>query len=215
MSLVSLPASSFGGPIGKGVRARWNDQADRTGYNVVVNYGWQWTYHLSLIINGVAFIMILVCYWPPGFIGLHSDGKTRAQQFKELDFVGLLLFGGGLTAFLVGVGFGGNPYPWTSAAVMGPLLVGGVACFLVFPLWEWKSPDTIAKLCPPHLVSNVRGVVVPIAVSFVGGMALISTGILWPQQVQRLFTTKPESVGWYGLVTNCAATCKSKTFAEK
>ena len=157
----------------------------------------------------LALVLISVFYWPPGFLGLHPDGKTRRQQFLELDFFGLLLFGGGLTVFLVGIGFGGNPYPWTNAVVLTPIIVGGMSVFVAFPLWEAFSSDAVAKLCPPRLMKNVRAVVVPLGVSFAGGMALISTGILWPQQVQRLFTTVPKSVGWYGVATNGAATGKN------
>ncbi|KAI1614121.1 fungal trichothecene efflux pump [Exophiala viscosa] len=191
MSLVSLPGSSFGAPI---------------AYHLVAQGSWRWTYYASLILNVVALILILVFYWPPDFLGLHPQGKTQRQQFLELDFVGLLLFGGGLTVFLVGIGFGGNPYPWTSAVVLAPTIIGGLSVFVAFPLWEVFSPSTIAKLCPPRLMSNVRAVVVPLGVSFTGGMALTSTIVLWPQQIQRLFTTVPRTVGWYGLATNAAAT---------
>ena len=175
----------------------------------MAEHSWRWVYYVSLIINSLAFVLVFVFYWPPGFVGLHPEGKTRRQQFLELDFVGLLLFGGGLTVFLVGIGFGGNPYPWTSAVVLAPMLLGGVSVFVAFPLWEAYSPNTIAKLCPPRIMTNLRAVVVPMGVSFAGGMALISTGILWPQQVQRLFTTVPRIVGWYGVATNGAATGKS------
>lgn len=161
---------------------------------------------MFLIVEVLGFVLILVFYWPPDFVGLHPDGKTRRQQFLELDFVGLLLFGGGLTVFLIGIGFGGNPYPWTSATVLSPIIIGGACAFVAFPLWEAYCPDSITKLCPPQLTRNVRAVIVPLAVSFVSGMALISTGILWPQQVQRLFTTVPRTIGWYGLATNGAAT---------
>ncbi|EXJ66722.1 uncharacterized protein A1O5_09917 [Cladophialophora psammophila CBS 110553] len=191
MSVVSIPGSCFGAPI---------------AYDLVSQGSWRWAYYVSLIINVAALLLILVFYWPPDFLGLHPDGKTRRQQFLELDFIGLLLFGGGLTVFLVGVGFGGNPYPWTSAVVLAPTIIGGISVFVAFPLWELYSPDNIAKLCPPRLMQDVRAVVVPLGVSFTGGMVLISTGILWPQQVQRLFTTVPRTVGWYGMATNAAAT---------
>ncbi|KIY03339.1 uncharacterized protein Z520_00030 [Fonsecaea multimorphosa CBS 102226] len=191
MSIVSIPGSSFGAPI---------------AYQLVSQSSWRWAYYVSLIVNVVALLLISVFYWPPDFLGLHPDGKTRRQQFLELDFVGLLLFGGGLTVFLVGVGFGGNPYPWTNAVVLAPTIIGGISVFVAFPLWEVYSPDSIAKLCPPRLLQDVRAVVVPLGVSFAGGMALISTGILWPQQVQRLLTTVPRAVGWYGMATNAAST---------
>lgn len=120
--------------------------------------------------------------------------------------MGLLLFGGGLTVFLIGIGFGGNPYPWTSAVVLCPTIIGGLCLFVGFPIWEVYSSDKITKLCPPRLMRNVRAVVVPLVVSFVSGMALISLGILWPQQIARLFTTVPRTIGWYGLANQGSAT---------
>ncbi|KAK5061085.1 hypothetical protein LTR84_007627 [Exophiala bonariae] len=159
MSLVSIPGSSFGGPIAN---------------QLVAQGSWKWAYYVCLIVNVVAFILILVFYWPPDFLGLHPDGKTRRQQFFELDFVGLLLFGGGLTVFLVGIGFGGNPYPWTSAVVLAPTIIGGLFVFVAFPLWEVYGPNNIAKLCPPRIWQDIRAVVVPLVVSFTGGMALIT-----------------------------------------
>jgi hypothetical protein len=179
----------------------------------VSRYGWQWTFYVALIVEVLAFVLILVFYWPPSFLGLHPDGKTRLRQFTELDFIGLLLWGGGLTVFLIGIGFGGNPHPWTSAVVLAPLLIGGLSCFVAFPLWECFSPDTIVKLCPPRLISNLRAVAVPMAVAFVGGMILISASILWPQQVQRLFTAEPDKLGWYALATTGAITGKCSSVA--
>lgn len=179
-------------------------------YRIITVTSWRWTYYVALIVNGLAFVLVLVLYWPPNFLGLHPEGKSRRQQFLELDFMGLLLFGGGLTVFLVGIGFGGNPYPWTSAVVLSPTIIGGLSVFVAFPLWEIYCPETITKVCPPRLMRDVRAVAVPIAVSFVSGMALISTGILWPQQTARLFTTVPKIIGWYGLAANGCATGELK-----
>ncbi|KIX03612.1 uncharacterized protein Z518_07165 [Rhinocladiella mackenziei CBS 650.93] len=176
LNLASLPGSAFGSVI---------------AYALAEHLNWRWAFYLGIIANGLALVLVIIFYWPPGFIGLHPEGKTRMQQFKELDFVGLLLFGGGLTSFLLGVSFGGNPYDWISVTV-----------FILFPIWEIYSPDTITKLCPPYLFKNVRGFTLPLIVIFVTGMLLISLQVLWPQQVQLLFTTDPESVGWYSLAYN-------------
>lgn len=94
-------------------------------YALVANLSWRWAFYVGIIANGFALILITIFYWPPGFIGLHPEGKSRLQQFKELDFLGLILFGGGLTSFLLGLSFGNNPYPWSSARVLVPLLIGG------------------------------------------------------------------------------------------
>lgn len=94
-------------------------------YRLVAALNWRWTFYVGIISNGLALVLIAIFYWPPGFIGLHPEGKTKRQQFKELDFVGLLLFGGGLTIFLIGISWGNNPYSWRSVQVLVPLLLGG------------------------------------------------------------------------------------------
>lgn len=94
-------------------------------YALIAHLSWRWTFYLGAISNGIALVLTAIFYWPPGFVGLHPNGKTRLQQFKELDFVGLILFGGGLTSFLLGISWGGAPYPWASAHVLAPLILGG------------------------------------------------------------------------------------------
>ncbi|KAK7894811.1 hypothetical protein LTR67_005550 [Exophiala xenobiotica] len=191
LSMAALPGSAFGSVI---------------AYALVANLNWRWTLYVGILSNGVALILVGIFYWPPGFVGLHPEGKSRLQQFKELDFVGLILFGGGLTSFLFGVSWGNNPYPWRSVTVLVPLLLGALTVMVAFPLWEIYSSDDIAKLCPPKLFRNVRGFSLVLVVIFVSGMLLISLQVLWPQQVQRLFTTVSRTVGWYSLAYNMAAT---------
>jgi hypothetical protein len=80
----------------------------------------------GVLSNGVPLVLLVgIVYWPPGFFGLHSEGKSRLQQCKELDFVGLILFGGGLTSFLLKVSWGNNLYPWCSVNVLVPQLLEG------------------------------------------------------------------------------------------
>jgi hypothetical protein len=43
---------------------------------------------------------------------IKERGKTTFQQFRSLDVVGLLFFGAGLLAFLLGISFGGQVLPW-------------------------------------------------------------------------------------------------------
>ncbi|OQU94419.1 hypothetical protein CLAIMM_00777 [Cladophialophora immunda] len=165
LSLAALPGSAFGSAI---------------AYALVARLNWRWAYYVGAIANGVALILTIAFYWPPSFFTLHPDVTSQLQQLKKLDWIGLLLFAGGLTSFLLGVQFGGNPYKWTSATVLAPLIIGAVA--------------------------NVRGFTIPICMNFVSGMVLISLQVLWPQEIHSLFTTKPQTIGWYSLAYNCSAT---------
>lgn len=49
------------------------------------------------------------------------------QQFKRLDFVGLVLFTGGLCLFLIGLSWGSGTYPWADAHVIATIVVGFVS----------------------------------------------------------------------------------------
>jgi len=54
----------------------------------------------------------------------------------------------------------------------------GIVSLVAFPLWEIHAPRNTAKLCPPEVVKNVRGVSVPMLVMFVSGMT-VSIWIHW------------------------------------
>lgn len=105
-----------------------------SAYALVANLTWRWAFYVGIIANGIALILTLAFYWPPGFIGLHPGGKSRLEQFKELDFMGLILFAGGLGSFLLGLSFGNNPYPWKSANVLAPLFIGSETALILASL---------------------------------------------------------------------------------
>ncbi|OQV08768.1 hypothetical protein CLAIMM_12991 [Cladophialophora immunda] len=191
MNCAALPGSCFGSVI---------------AYALVAHLNWRWAFYVGIMANAVALALTTVFYWPPDFLGLHPEGKSRWQQFKEIDFVGLVLFGGGLTVFLLGISWGNNPYSWKSANVLAPLVLGVICCLVVLPLWEAYSPDTIAKLFPPQIFKNIRGFCMPLFVSLASGMLLIGLPVFWPQEVQQLFTTVPQTVGWYSLAWGCPST---------
>ncbi|EXJ73462.1 uncharacterized protein A1O5_03223 [Cladophialophora psammophila CBS 110553] len=194
MNCAALPGSCFGSVI---------------AYALVAHMNWRWAFYVGIMANSIALILSAVFYWPPGFLGLHPEGKTRWQQFKEIDFVGLFLFGGGLTVFLLGVSWGNNPYSWKSAQVLTPLVLGAICCLVALPLWEAYGPNTVAKLFPPQIFKNIRGFCMPLFISFASGMLLIGLPVFWPQEVQQLFTTVPQTVGWYSLAWGCPSTVGS------
>lgn len=85
--------------------------------------GWRWNYHLNLITNAIAGILFYICYYPPTHAQLH-EGRSMKQELKELDWVGIVLFCGGLTSFVLGLSWGGGLYPWASYHVLVPLILG-------------------------------------------------------------------------------------------
>lgn len=113
-------------------------------------------------------IVLFFFYKPPDFYMKHrTDGKTRRQLLGEMDYVGIFLFTAAGTLFLVGVNFGGRQYPWTSATVIAPIIVGFVL-YIALGFYETR-PSLKYPLLPPRLFREVRGFVMVIVVCFVGG----------------------------------------------
>ncbi|KAH8649279.1 trichothecene efflux pump [Xylariales sp. PMI_506] len=119
--LGSLPFAVFGPIIA------------RTLINTTAS-GWRWSYYLGIIISGITLILYYLFYHPPTYEQLHMNGKSRWQQVKELDYIGIFLFIAGCVLLLVGLSWGGTIYPWASAEVLCTLLIGfaTLAGFVVY-----------------------------------------------------------------------------------
>ena len=78
--------------------------------------GWRWNFYLGIIVVALSVTLLFVCYHPPTFHMLHEK-KSKKQQLKELDYVGMALWTIGLVLFLLGISWGGGvrspiPFPF-------------------------------------------------------------------------------------------------------
>lgn len=64
--------------------------------------GWRWNYYLNCITCGLSAILFTLFYFPPGYNQLNK-GKSRWEQVKKLDYVGLVLYSAGLVLLLLGL----------------------------------------------------------------------------------------------------------------
>lgn len=104
--------------------------------------GWRWSYYLGIICSTLSGILYQFFYHPPTYDQLHVHGKTKWQQFKELDFVGIFLFISGTVIFLIGLSWGGSAYPWKSAAVICTLVIGALT-LVAFALYgKFYAPSS-------------------------------------------------------------------------
>jgi hypothetical protein len=70
-------------------------------------------------------IGLFIFYHPPTFEEVHKrDDRSKWQEFKDLHFLGVLLFTGGITVLLLGISWGGISYPWKSAGLPCQSLLG-------------------------------------------------------------------------------------------
>lgn len=138
-----------------------------------LSIGWRGAYWLMFSWHTAMAAVLFLFYYPPDFYMKHrSDGKTKRQLLREMDYVGILLFASGGTLFLVGVNFGGRQFPWSSPNVIAPILVG-LSCYVALGFYETRSSIKY-PLLPPRLFKKVRGFDMVIVVCFVGGMLYYS-----------------------------------------
>jgi len=175
--------------------------------------GWRWSFYLNIIVSGLAVLLFYFFYHPPNFQLLHKN-RSRMEQIKRMDFIGLFLFTGGLAVFLIGLSWGSGIYPWKSAHVIATIVVGAVT-LIVFVLYGKTAPINGGKflilivsdayihpgdpLMPIHLFKS-RGYLAMVITAMVGSCVYYSMNVLWPQQVAYLFPGTTTHNGWLACI---------------
>ncbi|KAK5117986.1 hypothetical protein LTR62_004030 [Meristemomyces frigidus] len=144
--------------------------------------GWRVNYYMNIAVAATAVILFFFFYHPPNFQLLHENRSAR-QQFMRQDFLGLVLFIGGLILFIMGLSWGGIAYPWGSAHVIATIVVG-FTLLVAFVLWEAYGHKG-DPLLPLHLFKT-RGYLAMVLTAMVGS----------PQQIAYLFGGSATHRGW-------------------
>lgn len=85
--------------------------------------------------------------------------------------------------------------PRQNAHVVAPIVVGAV---LLIALGFYEAYASIRyPLFPPILFKTVRAFTLPNMCIFLEGMCYFSGQVIWPEEVESLFTTSSIDVGWY------------------
>jgi MFS family permease len=158
--------------------------------------GWRAAFYLGAGFFAVTFAALLAFYHPSA--RLNPENLSLSSKLRDMDWLGIFLVGAGLTIFLVGLEFGGNPYKWSSARVLAPLIVGG-ACLVGFGVWEAFGTKT-GLLAHGFFVHPNYAIV--LLLNFVGGMVLFGGQAFLPREIIYLFTQDAVLTGVYNLPFN-------------
>ncbi|GJE94802.1 MFS general substrate transporter [Phanerochaete sordida] len=142
---------------------------------------WRWAFWINLPLGGIA---IAVGIW---LLPLKKVHGAMREKLVQIDYVGSFLTIASSILLLLGLNWGGVTYPWGSAPVLVPLLLGG-AVFALFLFWEAR----FAKLpiIPVHIfkVKTVSGVYIA---TMMNGMAFFSILYYVPQFLQLVRGSSP------------------------
>jgi MFS family permease len=132
--------------------------------------GWRCSYYVNIGVAGAAVVTLYFFYHPPTFEHLHVN-RSKMEQVKRQDAVGLVLFTGGLILFIMGLNWGGSTYPWKSGHVIGCIVVGfcALVAFVLYDAYVHKGDP----LLPIHLFKS-RGYLAMVITAMVGSCVYYS-----------------------------------------
>ncbi|CAK7225108.1 hypothetical protein SCUCBS95973_005747 [Sporothrix curviconia] len=153
--------------------------------------GWRWCYYLNVIVSGLSIVLLVLCYFPPSFHMINKE-LTTMQELHQLDYGGLFLYSAGLVLLLLGFTWGQGTYPWASAHVIAPIVVGAVlvAVFFLYQIYvPLKQP-----LMPIQLL-KIRNYSAVVVAGCVGQMVYFALNLLWPIIIETFLTTDNIKIG--------------------
>ena len=152
-------------------------------------------YYIAIIYAALVLIGTAVLYFPPPR-PMQDYDRTRWEQFLRLDFGGYVLYTASLTAFLLGLSWGGSAgHPWNSASVVAPIVLGALGLVAVFFYDFVIFQDRGRPIFPKDLFQQYREFTVSLVCVFVAGMVYFSMSGLIPQATLFVYTSDPLELG--------------------
>ena len=162
---------------------------------------WRWCFYINLPFDGLAFIIILL------YLDLKTPKTPLLEGLKAIDWVGALLSIGGTLMFLFGLSFGGEKYPWDSAAVIC-LVIFGVICWALCFLWE--AFGARYPMLPTRIFSQRSNLAV-LGVCHVQSFVYIAATYYLPLYFQAVIGAGPVLSGVYLVPTGVSLSVASIT----
>ncbi|KAF4449015.1 hypothetical protein F53441_7665 [Fusarium austroafricanum] len=175
----------------------WGSLSGLLATQIYLHASWRWCYYITIIYGSICLVGTFFCYFPPSR-PQHDFEKTRWQQVKELDYVGLLLFATGLTMFLIGITFLGAAH-YSTALVASTISVGGCVFISAF-VYDFTIPKQ--PLFPRKLFNMYREFTVYLVILFVCGMIWQAMVTLGSQGTLFMFTSDIVEIGYITIPAN-------------
>lgn len=104
----------------------------------LVRYGNLGNYRIYFYVVAAVFALaILGCFFGYNPPRRELQATPLKKKLLALDWVGYFLVCPGVVLFEVSLSWSQNPYPWDSAHVLAPLLIG-ISLLIAFVIYEWK-----------------------------------------------------------------------------
>ncbi|KAF2663020.1 MFS general substrate transporter [Lophiostoma macrostomum CBS 122681] len=100
---------------------------------------WRWVFWINLPFIGIGLIMITL------FLKLNYQTSSFLEKLRRVDWIGMVLFLGSATGFLIPITWGGVQYPWDSWRTLVPLLVSAAGLVVFVIHQELWAPEPLIR----------------------------------------------------------------------
>ncbi|KAF9872529.1 fungal trichothecene efflux pump [Colletotrichum karsti] len=160
--------------------------------------GWRGGYYILTGINAASLLCWVLFYHPPTFRMKHGAEASMWSYVKRFDYVGAVLYTGGILVLMMGLNWGGVVYAWSSPAVIATVVVG-VAAVAAFAVWE-SFADLSEPFVPMRYFRNLGWVACAVLSGLAAGV-YYCFALVWPQMVGLLYSD-PENP-FFGPLLSC------------
>ncbi|KAG9519445.1 MFS multidrug transporter-like protein, partial [Aureobasidium melanogenum] len=161
---------------------------------IAAHSSWRWVGALCAIWAFIGLVLTAVFYFPPP--RANSQGLSKAEILKQVDYVGGLLSVSGMILFMAGMQWGGYQYPWGSAHVLVPLILGAI---LLIAFCFWEAYGAKYPMFPKRLRQEPRILSLTLVITFISGSNFFSILMMWPTACFNVYGHDPVGVGIRGL----------------
>ncbi|KAJ7432135.1 iron permease [Mycena galericulata] len=144
---------------------------------------WRWLFYLNLPLSGIAFVLVSF------FLRVRTPPGSMREKLARVDWVGNAIGISGITLAILGLTWAGSSYPWGSAHVLAPLIIG-LVLIIAFMLYEFRMPHELEPTVPYDLLSN-RNSLSGYLSTFFHGITSISIIYYLPVYFQACFDATP------------------------
>ncbi|KAI0326040.1 iron permease [Cubamyces sp. BRFM 1775] len=101
---------------------------------------WRWLFFLNLPLCGLAVFLTTI------FLRVHTPKASLSEKIMQMDWTGITVMIGSTISILLAITWGGLQFPWTSAHVLAPLIIGAIGILVFFTLeMFWLKGPTVPR----------------------------------------------------------------------
>ncbi|KAK7927535.1 hypothetical protein PG985_004533 [Apiospora marii] len=112
---------------------------------------WRWAFYVNIVVAAVAAPACV--FLIPPVVPSSPKSDTLWRRIKRIDYVGAVLFIGGVACVVAILGFGGIVYPWDNGRMVG-LYVATVLVWAAFSIQQRWSLLTSDRIFPLQFISH-------------------------------------------------------------